>query len=241
MTHGKIPEVLERGALAPGDGVRTAFTLADAVFFGGKWAKPFLLDTTRLHSFTRSDGSEVAVPLMHARGQMEAMRGPGFLAVDVPYEGDEYSMTILLPDEPDGLPALEQALSPTNFEGWMERLWPADVTLFLPGFAITSDIDLNQPLREMGVTDAFEPGRADFSGAAGDQGQIYLRSVRQKAVITVTEEGTEAMAVTTAIFVQVFSMSNAETVIVDHPFLFAIRHRPTATLLFLGRVEDPSL
>ncbi len=242
LTHGRIPEVLEPGALGPyAHRDEAAFVLTDAVVFDGKWAKPFLLDTTRLHPFTRSDGSQVAIPLMHAQGRMEGMRGPGFQAIDVPYEGDEYSMTILVPDEPDGLPAIEDALSPKDFSAWIEGLSPTNVTLFLPGFETRSDIDLVGPLQGMGVTDAFDRGRADFSGAAGDPGEVVLKSIRQKALITVTEEGTEAMAVTTALFVVLFAIDDHETVVVDRPFLFVIRHRPTGTILFIGRIEDPSL
>ncbi len=234
MTHGLIPEVLHAGELD----VRTAFVVTDAVYFGGKWAQPFLLDTTHLYPFTRADGSEVAVPLMHVRGGFGWMRGPGFQAIDFPYRGDKFSMTVLVPDSPDGLPALEEAMSPSNFASWITGLFPTELIVLLPRFEIMSDLDLREPLRSLGVTDAFDPERADFSGAAGLPGDIFLTSFRQQALIRVTEEGTEAAAVTAGVGEFTFTFEPA-VIAVDRPFLFVIRHRSTGTILFLGRVEDP--
>ncbi len=234
MTHDLIPEVLHPGAVDS----QTAFIVANAVYFGGKWAEPFLLDTTQTYPFARAEGSEVDIPLMHVRGTFGALMRPGFVAVDFPYEGEEYSMTILVPETPDGLPVLEQAMTPSTFAGWVENLSPEYLMVFLPRFEITSDLDLIEPMLSLGATDAFDPDRADFSGVAGSPGDIYLYLLRQQARIRVTEEGTEAAAVTVGGGLA-FSFEPTPLV-VDRPFLFVLRHRPTGTILFLGRVEDPS-
>jgi serpin B len=115
------------------------------------------------------------------------------------------------------------------------------VDLRFPPFTFASSLDLTDPVEALGVTTAFS-GHADFSRAT-ERG-ARLGSVRQSALVRVDEQGTVAAAITTVIgigFGQAFGVEPQPRLFrVDRPFLFVIRHRPTGTILFMGRVEDPT-
>ncbi len=233
ITHGLVREALNPGDITD----LTAFVVVNAVSFDAKWATPFPLASTRDAPFMRGDGTTVQSKLMRARSDFAWFDGDGFVAVELPYRGDEVSMTLLVPDTHDGLPALEAALTPANLATWTAGLAEDDVIVYLPRFGYASDLNLGDTLRGLGVTDAFDRALVDLSGAAGAPGDIVLSLVRQKARIEVTELGTRAAAVTSA----VAEVTSAPPVIAaDRPFLYLIRHRPTGTILFLGRVEDPT-
>lgn len=146
------------------------------------------------------------------------------------------SMLVILPDAAQ-FGAFEASLSAERVQGIVDALQPADIDLTLPKFEYDAGLDLTETLADMGMPAAFG-AEADFSGMTGDR-SLYISDVVHKAFITVDEEGTEAAAAT-AVAMAESAMALNPTLTVDHPFIFLIRDDETGTILFLGRVLDPS-
>ena len=145
-------------------------------------------------------------------------------------------MVLLLPAARDGLTDLEASLTVENLDAWLAALAEHEWDLFLPKFTFTSDFGLNDVLSRMGMPSAFTPERADFSGMTGKR-DLHIQAVRHKAFVQVNEEGTEAAAAT-GVSMGITSLPPAFRA--DHPFLFLIRDHVTGSILFLGRVTDPT-
>jgi serpin B len=145
-------------------------------------------------------------------------------------------MTVLLPTGSGGLDAVIAAMTPQGWGDWMGSLHETKISLALPRFRIEYDVTLNETLKALGMTPAFDPGAADFSRITKARDDLYISSVRQKTFVEVNEEGTEAAAATS---VGVSVTSAPPSVIVDRPFIVAIRERLSGTLLFIGRIGAP--
>jgi len=114
------------------------------------------------------------------------------------------------------------------------------VVIFLPKFKLQSQFDLKPVLAGRGMADAFTYGRADFSGMDGTR-QLFISDVFHKAWVDVIEEGTEAAAATaTPMTMGIHEGPRLPVFRADHPFIFVIRETRTGSVLFLGRLADPS-
>lgn len=210
--------------------------LINAIYFKGSWTTQFDPDHTAPAPFHLADGSQVEVPTMQAR-DVPALyaRTPDYVAADLPYGGEAFAMTVVVPSEERGLQALVDDL---NEGAWLDLLdgleEVEDLTVRLPRFELEYERRLNEDLEALGMTDAFDPGRADFSRMTPGGG-IWVDEVKQKAFVHVNEEGTEAAAVTSVAMAE----SEPPTLRADRPFLFAIRERLSGTILFLGTLVDP--
>jgi len=163
--------------------------------------------------------------------------GEGYQAVDLLYSGGELSMTILLPDE-GNFQAFEDALDAEQVEAVLAALRRQEVALTMPKFELESSFSLPQALRQLGMEDAFT-GAADFSGMTGGR-DLFISDVLHKAFISVDEKGTEAAAATAVIMKLTAMPAEPIRVSVDRPFVFLIRDIETGTILFMGRMLDPS-
>ncbi len=159
------------------------------------------------------------------------------LVVDLPYGGRAFSMTIALPREPAGISSLLAGLTAERWSAWMHSLRFQQCEVRLPKFKLENDLILNGALCALGMGIAFEPGRADF-GHMRPERDGYVTQVRHKSYVDVNEEGTEAAAATSVMLYG--SSSPVRVVVVDRPFVFAIRDKLSGTILFLGRVLDPA-
>jgi serpin B len=150
------------------------------------------------------------------------------------------SMVIILPKKVDGLADIEKQATAANLTKWATGLRRQAVTVFLPRFTMTTQFELSQELQALGMTEAFTRA-ADFSGiSASAAGKLSISAVIHKAFVDVNEEGTEAAAATAVVMVRSMAMpGNRIEFRADHPFLFMIRHEPTGSILFLGRVNNP--
>jgi serpin B len=152
-------------------------------------------------------------------------------------------MVVLLPREKDGLAGLEAQLTFENLRRWTAALKREDeVKVYLPRFKTTSQFELSRTLADMGLTSVFDPGAADFSGMTGAR-DVFVSAVIHKAFVDVNEQGTEAAAAT-AVTVRVTAAPVAEpkeppVFRADHPFVFLIRDRRHAAILFMGRITNP--
>ena len=231
-TWGVVEEVLPAGSVHE----LTAFVLANAVYFKGRWARPFPREATAERPFRLADGTVVDTPTMAVEGTFRVASRPGLTLVELPYEGDETALLVAVPDDPAGLASLEAALTPELLVDWVDALGPEHVALAFPRFRTRSRLDLEAPLAATGMPTAFVPFDADLSGAVGLPGETFVEQVLQAAEIRVDERGTEAAAVTA---VTVAITSAPPPLAVDRPFLYLLRHRETGLVLFLGRMTDP--
>jgi len=229
QTNDRIKDLIPEGMLDR----MTRLVLANAIYFKGNWAVQFKPDTTRPAPFTLAVGKNTEVPTMSLTDDFRFAHAAEFQALELPYEGLNLSMLVLLPNEVDGLPNLEKSLT---LEMLSELQFNEMETMVqLPKFKLESSFSLGDTLAAMGMPLAFSQ-QADFSGMTGTR-DLYIGAIVHKAFIEVNEEGTEAAAAT-AIGIRLTSMP--PQFIANHPFLFLIRENTTGAILFIGRVMDPS-
>ncbi|MFN2129864.1 MAG: serpin family protein [Anaerolineae bacterium] len=233
QTEGRIEDLIPAGAID----ALTRLVLTNAIYFNAAWAKPFDEKQTEDGSFRLLDGSQVTVPMMKQVESLGYAMGKGYQAVELPYDGNELSMVILVPDEGQ-FDAFEDALDAGHLEAIVQDLRYVQVALSMPQFKIESSLSLADALAAMGMPAAFSDD-ADFSGMTGNH-DLAISDVVHKAFVSVDESGTEAAAATAVIMKLTAMPAEPLTVTIDRPFIFAIRDIQTGSLLFVGRVVDPS-
>ena len=235
VTQEKIPEFLSPGVVGPS----TVMVLVNAIYFKGDWAEQF--DPVRTNEsavFTRDDAQEVAVAMMSNDIDLPYRElDDGTQVVELPYAGDELSMTVILPPEGVALADFEAGLDDAAVASWSEGLEEIQVFLSLPRFEMRFKASLNEVLKDLGMVDAFT-GSADFSRMT--EQAIFITDVIHEAYVKVNEEGTEAAAVTGVVMGEA-SMPPSAVFEADRPFVFQIRDNLTGSILFMGHVADPSV
>ncbi|XP_074940268.1 leukocyte elastase inhibitor-like isoform X2 [Phalacrocorax aristotelis] len=239
-TEGKIPNLLSESSF---DNM-TRLVLVNAVYFKGNWAEKFEAANTTDMPFRLNKNERQTVKMMYQKNKFSF----GYISevkirvLELPYDGRELSMIILLPDDIEddstGLQKLEEQLTLEKLQEWTgpEHLYFTDVHVHLPKFTLEESYDLKSDLATMGLLDLFDSGKADLSGMSGAR-DLFLSKIVHKAFVEVNEEGTEAAAATAGI--GMLCMVIEEDFNADHPFLFFIRHNPTRSILFFGRYASP--
>ena len=239
-TENKIQDLIPAGALTPA----TRLVLTNAIYFKGDWETQFNKTATQVEDFHLTAETTIKTPLMHRQGEFKYLNGGSFQALEIPYKSGELSMIVFLPNDVDGLAALEQKLTPANAGKWMSGMQAGrKVILTLPKFKMTRQFELAGTLGSMGMPLAFERAGSDFSGMTGKR-DLWISAVIHKAFVDVNEEGTEAAAATGVIMRNAMARrAEPEVPIVfraDHPFVFVIRDNASGAILFMGRVSDPT-
>ncbi|MFW6115773.1 MAG: serpin family protein, partial [Chloroflexota bacterium] len=232
-TEEKIKDLLPPGII----NALTRLVLTNAIYFNAAWANPFEEEATEDGSFTLLDGTEVQLPMMRQVESFGYAEGSNYQAVELPYAGHEMSMVIALPGEGE-LEAFEASLDATRVGAIIEELERQQVALTMPKFEYDARLSLAETLAALGMPVAFS-GEADFSGMTGSGG-LFISEVVHKAFVSVDEEGTEAAAATAVVMVESAAPGEPVEMTVDHPFIFLIRDVETGTILFVGRVVDPT-
>jgi serpin B len=235
QTNGKIPQIVD--SPIPAD---VFMYLINAIYFKGNWTQRFDRALTRNANFHLLDGGLVLSPAMTHGIAAEALyyAGDGVTIVDLPYGGRAWSMTIVLPRSAAEADSLAAGLTAERWDGWMAALDSTDVFVTMPKFTLRYDLEMKAVLTALGMGIAFVPDVADFTRLL-PSGHAYISKVKHKTFVDVYEEGTEAAAVT-SVEMGVTSAPLELRVVVDRPFLVAIRERLTGTVLFLGRIMDPT-
>ena len=233
-TEDKIKDLIPEDAI----NTLTRLVLANAIYFNGSWLHPFYeMDTTQ-EPFTLLDESEKLVEMMKLSGQNLAYnQGEDYQAVDLLYLSSDFAMTILLPDTAT-FSDFESDLDTQKLSLIFDEMQSEPVNLHMPRFDFITATDAKEPLVTMGMAEAFDSVLADFSGI-NEADDLYITDVLHKASITVDETGTEAAAATAVIVGLKAMPSEPISMIIDRPFLFLIRHIPTGSILFMGRVTQP--
>ncbi|MCU0613025.1 MAG: serpin family protein, partial [Candidatus Eisenbacteria bacterium] len=225
-----------------GIGEITRLVLVNAIYFKGTWLNQFDPRLTKEGAFWVTPGVSVPAQFMSMKSTTQryghAYDSPcDVRLLELPYAGEDLSMVILLPEDDDGLDELEAALTVDQIDHWYGLIREHDLTVvLLPRWTVTSSFDLETALSGLGMPSAFNPLLADFSGMDGRY-DLFIDHVRHKAFVQVNEAGTEAAAATEVDmgYTGVLPFFKA-----DHPFLFYIRDNVTGSILFLGRVVDPT-
>ncbi|XP_005393199.1 PREDICTED: neuroserpin isoform X1 [Chinchilla lanigera] len=222
----------------------THLALINAVYFKGNWKSQFRPENTRTFSFTKDDESEVQIPMMYQQGEFyygefsdgSNEAGGIYQVLEIPYEGDELSMTLVLSRQEVPLATLEPLVKAQLIEEWANSVKKQKVEVYLPRFTVEQEFDLKDILKALGITEIF------FKNAnlttLSDHKELFLSKAIHKSFIEVNEEGAEAAAVSGMIAISRMAVLYPQ-VIVDHPFFFLIRNRRTGTILFMGRVMHP--
>jgi serpin B len=234
-TNDKIKELLKEGVIR-GD---TRLVLTNAIYFKGDWDSQFKKDLTREEAFQVTATEKVQAPLMYQTHDFKYLDGGSFQALEMPYAGKDLAMLALLPKKVDGLADLEKALAADKLADWVGRLRKQEVVVTLPRFKTTAEFSLKDTLSALGVKQAFNPAGADFSGMDGER-DLFISAVVHKAYVDVNEKGTEAAAATGVVVTLTSAAPQRPVFRADHPFVFLIRDTRNGSVLFLGRVVNPT-
>jgi serpin B len=243
QTRDKIRDLIPAGALNK----LTRLVLANALYLKAPWADPFSEKTTQPEPFHVRGGAPADVPTMRKTAHFGCAKGEGFTAVSLRYTGDDLQFLVLLPDDINGLHALESKLSGEMLAG-CAKLEARDVDLHLPKFKLEPPtIALAETFQALGMKTAFDVPRAsanfDKIAPRKPNDYLYISNVFHKTFIAVDEKGTEAAAATAVVMMRATAIARPKPppveVKVDRPFVYAIQHVPSGVCLFLGRVTDP--
>jgi len=232
-TKERIENLIPQGAID----TATRLVLTNAIYFNAPWREPFDPESTVVEPFTRLDGETLDVAMMHKTESLPYVKWDDGLAFEIPYNGNELAMVVLVPDT-GRFEAFDASLTAERFAGIVGSFASQRIALGMPQFEFDYASSLVSPLMALGVTDAFDGARADFSGITG-QRDLAISDVLHKAFVSVDEAGTEAAAATAILFRATSMPAEPLEVTVDRPFLFVIRDRPTSSILFIGRVLEP--
>ena len=233
QTEGRIEDLIPRGAIDE----LTRLVLTNAIYFNAAWKYPFNGNITTDGPFYLLHGGKVTVPMMKQTKSLCYARGVGYQAVELPYDGYQLSMVILLPAS-GNFEAFEQELQAQQVSDIIDDRQYREVHLTMPKFEFDSEFSLGGTLAEMGMPAAFS-GDADFSGMTGNR-ELSISDVIHKAFVSVDEAGTEAAAATAVIMPSSGGPELTAEVTVDRPFIFLIRDIKTGAILFVGRVLNPA-
>jgi serine protease inhibitor len=236
QTQGKIKEIVQELSS------ELVMLLINAIYFKGTWIVEFDEADTQKQDFFLADGTSVPVDMMATTGDFSYAAGDTCQVARLPYGRDKIAMYIFLPRRGITLDTLIGTLNQTTHDAYLNKLTPVDLTVKLPKFEVEYGVKrLNKVLSTLGMGIAFEPSDANFSGIASTAPEnLYISFVDHKAIVEVNEQGTEAAAVT-SVGVGITSVNpSVMSFIVDRPFYFEIRDDRSGTILFMGRILNPT-
>ncbi|XP_068135321.1 glia-derived nexin [Hyperolius riggenbachi] len=236
-TKGMIDQLLSPESL---DSPMVRLVIVNALYFKGLWKSRFQRENTKKRLFHGPDGKTYQVPMLaqlslFKTGVFQTPSGLHYKVIELPYHGDSISMLVALPtEERTPLSAIIPHISTKTLQSWM-AMNTKRIQLILPRFTVEAEADLQEPLKNLGISDMFDSYKANLTKITRTE-PIYVSNVLQKAKIEVKEDGTKASAATSAILI---ARSSPPWFVVDRPFLFFIRHDPTGAVLFTGQINRP--
>ncbi|XP_043853473.1 serpin I2 [Dromiciops gliroides] len=235
-TDGKIKNMFSSEDFGP----LTRLVLVNAIYFKGHWKQKFREEETQPMDFTIKEGSITKVPMM--KMQLRTKLGHfthsqvNYQVVELPYEGNEFSLILLLPAEDIAIEEVEKIISVDQIQGWLSEMQEEHVEISLPRFQIEQKLDFEEVFKALNITEIFSGG-CDLSGIA-DSSDLYISQVTQKIAFVINEDGSEA-AVATGGQVPVIMSLASNQFVANRPFLFILKNNPTESILFMGRMTNP--
>lgn len=229
-TEEGVRELIPPGGL---DG-STVMVLTNALYFLGSWTEAFDEGSTKTGQFRVSADKTVEAEFMYKLEKFAFSEDDEIMVLELPYAGDRLSMVILLPKETEGIDKLEESLSAEKISEWTGNLSKQKIAIAIPKFKIKYKLELSAVLGEMGMVNAFRLGVADFTGMV-QGGGVAIDKVFHDTCVEVNEKGAEAASATGVTIKKMGRVFRA-----DHPFMFLIRDAETGTIIFMGKLADPS-
>lgn len=232
QTHDKIDRLIQPADLS----ALTTLVLINALYFQGKWTRPFDAERTKMLPFSLLAGSTQPHPLMSQSGEYHYYEDESAQVIKLPYGAGRISMVIVLPQPEMAFAGLQAKLLESHWRHWLSNFNRQEGSILLPRFKLEYEQELKPALATLGMGLAFSPG-ADFSQmceAASD-----IDKVIHKTFLEVNEAGTEAAAATAVIMVRGMPPKNRFHLRVDRPFFCAIVDDQTGAILFMGSIVDP--
>jgi serine protease inhibitor len=237
-TEGKINQIVQQ--LSP----ELVMLLINAIYFKGEWITRFDEAKTHPQDFFLPDGNTVNVDMMSTQGNFSYYEAENCQVARLPYGRDKIAMYVFLPDAGISLDSLIANLNETAQDNYVSKLQPvANLIVELPKFNVEYGTKcLNDALTKLGMGIAFDPDEANFTGIAPTTlGNLYISYVDHKAIVEVNEEGTEAAAVTNVgVGMTSIGTNPPPSFVVDRPFFFEIRDDRSGSILFMGKIYNPT-
>lgn len=230
QTDNHIRELVAPGAVD----ATTTLVIASAIYFRAKWRSTFSKESTWEEPFYKTPTEPVNVPMMHQKESLRTAWIEDVGVLELPYEGGELAMILVLPTGGGALSQVEARLSTATLDRWIAALEPERLAVCLPRFEIAEKLPLREHLEALGVARALDPRRADLTAIA--RGGVFVRELSHEVYLRVDEEGTEAAAGT----LSSSSKASPGEFRADQPFLFFIREARSGLILFIGRISDPT-
>jgi serine protease inhibitor len=233
-TKSKIQNLLIPGILSD----LTRLVLVNAIYFYGSWDKAFDEKETSKAQFYIEGKNNVQADLMHMLFRFRYLDDGDKKIIEIPYLGKTVSMLVILPKENKNLNSIEKSLNLDNYSLWLSMMTEQKIHLYLPKFKVTSEFELSDALKKMGMPHPFSK-EADFSGMTGHM-DLMIDKIVHKAFVEVNERGTEAAASTAVIMREKSGMVDIPEFRADHPFIFIIKENKYNSILFMGEINDPT-
>jgi len=230
-TKGKIEKIVNEIK------AEDVLLLINAIYFKAEWKTKFKKSDTLPKEFTLDNGTKKQVETMIGEAELTYKNETKYSAIKLPYGYGKFNMIIYLPEEGYTTSDLVPELVNTDFET-LNSMTPTKMDLWLPRFEFEYENELIDEMKSLGMHDAFDRYAANFSGI--NDLQIYISSITHKTYVKTDEEGTEAAAATKITFGYT-SVGPGEIIRINRSFLFAIVEEDTNSILFIGRVIDPSI
>ena len=231
-TKGKIPKIVDQ------IGRDHVMFLINAVYFKGQWKNRFDPANTKNEDFHLANGTKKQVPMMGRAGSYVYRLGERFEAVTLPYVGEKVAMTVVLPEKGLQLAELLKQLDAGKWDDLFQRSSSNPGTVKLPRFKLTYESKLNDALKALGLSVAFDGAKADFTRMRKVR-DLVISEVKHKTFVEVNEEGTTAAAATSAAIGVTSVARQPFTFVADRPFLVVLRDVATGAVLFVGSINNP--
>ena len=233
-TNGMIEKILDKIS------ENEVMFLINALYFKAPWKNKFDPSKTAPMTFTLENGESINVPAMSGDITVNYFYGSKFNSATLPFGNGAFKMTLIVPGEGMDIQKIYSEIgSPGTWDNIVNSKQSSKLKVYLPKFKFGYKIEFNDMLKSLGITDAFNEN-ATFGGIADfPTGNLRISKVLQKTAIEINEEGGEASAVTSVGF-DLTSAGPEKEFRANKPFLFIIWEQSTGTILFAGKVENPT-
>ena len=227
-THDLIPSILEEAPESLG------LLAVNALYFKDKWQTPFDPARTAREKFQRVAGDPVDVAMMHSPVAKFAFRQDDqFIAAELPYANEDFRLVVVTTKS---APAKPLDFAPVS--GWLggQGFQVKGGEIAMPKFSLSAAEELLQPLDVLGLRAARRLPDA-LDGFSPEE--LVISRVVQKLELRLSEEGTQAAAATAVVTTRSLALDPGLKMIVDKPFVFALRDQKSGLMLFMGYVGSP--
>ncbi|NLY77986.1 MAG: serine protease [Tissierellia bacterium] len=233
-TNGMIEKIIDR--IHP----NSIMYLINALAFEAEWDREYKSHEIYEDKFTNYQGSKTDIEMMVSDEEkyLEDGKAVGFIK---PYKDNKYSFIALLPREDVDIKEYIRELTGEGLLNLINSFKRAKVDAHIPKFCYSYQVEMSQMLMNLGMVDAFDEHKADFSRMAKVENEnIYINKVIHKTYIEVDEKGTKAAAATGVEVNETSAILEEERYVVklDRPFIYVIMDNVMNLPIFIGTVMD---